>query len=71
MYANFLPIYILLEGPISIFQYFKICLISYDSVTTQLFENGRVDSAYFFTESTQSPTLTPTASITICNNIIL
>src|SRR6266540_4995411 len=37
MYANFLPL----------FQYFKICLISHDSVTTQSFENGGVDSACF------------------------
>src|SRR6266498_2964724 len=47
-----------------LFQYFKICLISHDSVTTQSFENGRIDSACFFTESTQSPTLIPTAGIT-------
>ena len=61
MYANFLPIYIFLGA---LFQYFKICLISHDSVTTQSFENGGVDSAYFFTESTQSPTPTPMAGIT-------
>src|SRR6266545_2783949 len=61
MYANFLPIYILLGV---LFQYFKIWLISHDSVTTQSFENGGVDSACFFTESTQSPTPTPMAGIT-------
>src|SRR6266498_5747913 len=59
--VNFLPIYILLGV---LFQYFKICLISHDSVMTQSFENGRVDSACFFTESTQLPTLTPMAGIT-------
>ena len=57
-------LYILLGA---LFQYFKICLISHDSVTTQSFENGGVDSAWFFTESTQSPTPTPTAGITINN----
>jgi len=31
---------------------------------TQSFENGEVDFACFFTESTQSPTLTPMAGIT-------
>src|SRR6266498_1795696 len=53
----------------ALFQYFKICLISHDSVTTQSFENGGVDSACFFTESTQSPTPTPTAGITSLNEI--
>src|SRR6266540_3087991 len=48
----------------ALFQYFKICLISHDSVTTQSLENGGVDSACFFTESTQSSTPTPTAGIT-------
>src|SRR6266498_5482326 len=66
--VNFLPIYILLGV---LFQYFKIWLISHDSVTTQSFENGRVDSAYFFTESTQSLTLTLTASITILLSLIV
>ncbi len=59
--VNFLPIYILLRV---LFQYFKIWLISHDSVMTQSFENGGVDSACFFTESTQLLTLTPTAGIT-------
>ena len=61
MYANFLPIYIFLGA---LFQYFKICLISHNSVMTQSFENCGVDFTYFFTESTQSLTLTLTAGIT-------